>query len=1221
MQPISSPVKSRRRVLALILSFGALILLLVATAMTTQAYVTSKMHDTLADFVEGRFYWTGLLDIPPDVQSVQLMPAGLVTHWAVDRPLPVALKELAAVAVEDYIVVMGGYDDSDYRDEVYVSAIGADGSLGAWQEQTAYPLPNSNGIAGAAAVTQPKDQNSSWIYLIGGFDGTQALSTVYQTTLDHTTGTIGDWTATEPLSVPVAYLDAVALDGYVYAVGGQLTMFPFGSTDGVYYAQIQGDGSLGAWQTTELLPEALHYHLVVGYSDETVSTLYTIGGRNEPAGVSSLYVFFSNANPDGSLAPWAPLPSAGWSFGNLPKPLYAHSGDYLNGAILATGGVETQGVGNDQEVNIVKAALIDPGEPNFQLYNWCGTTPWPICTIGAWETGEELLQKRTFHVTVATSRYVYTLGGVSGGNAIAAVSRGSIDEESKSAYAPHGYYISPEFDVEGYDVQRLSWHVTMGHPDDQSIELIYRYRRPGGTWSAWSTPAIDSSEGENILDFTPPITDVRFFQYRVDLTTNVTDASPLLDWVEIFYEVPDPELSISKDTGGIITATSNNALQYTIHYTNNGGWVAEGVVLTETLPDNTIFSGGDPGWQQVGTSNQYTLVVSDVLRNATGSAIFEVFVQNPPPTERRITNTVEIDYAPMTDAFGQVIVDPKPENNHYEFSNPLKVYVIEIDKEAAPPAGSIVKAGTKITYTISYSNVGLIEADPAIINDTLSPDTGYTLVSVNPPFNNGDYSWDLGTLNPGEGGTIEFVVELDAAHYDAPWYLTNIASLSSPQGPVEDSLMLTHTITNNPGLYIINIDKVADPPSGTTLEPGSRITYTINYTNEGQIPADPAIVSDTISPTVNFSLVSANPPFNNGDYSWDLGTLNPGEKGTIEFVIQIDDIEYPEPWELTNRAFLDSPQGPPKYTTMVTHLIEMLKIKLTKEADPPAGTLLEPGDQVRYTITYSNYGHIEADPAIVSDTITPHTELSVISSNPAFNNGDYSWDLGTLSPGEKGSLEFVVQIASDTIFPGDAQLANYASFGSLQGWVTDSISVTHPIASPLTDTADLVVESIRWTPTKPYANSTVKFYVTIANRGELDAVDPFWVELYVKPSPSKAPLRAGDHDYGYCLNGCSTTRSDFVQKIAHLPAGDSLEVPFDGPQLAFSPAGTYDVYAQVDVSWDPPGRPTYHPYWGYYIESKESNNVKAKKGMIVKDWGPDDNCPGICLPLIFKKGP
>jgi hypothetical protein len=198
---------------------------------------------------------------------------------------------------------MGGSDVAfKSHAEVYVSTIAADGQLGPWQKQSSsLPTP----LSGAAAVVHPANDTASWIYVLGGtVAGAVSLDTVYSTTLHHDTGLIDPWIeSTIPLSIPTHYLQAVALNNYLYVVGGYAVegppMLPRTVTD-VYYAAIDSDGSLGPWQPASPLPEPLSSHLVVAYRGEGINTLYAIGGGERPGlpADASFHVYFADINPD-----------------------------------------------------------------------------------------------------------------------------------------------------------------------------------------------------------------------------------------------------------------------------------------------------------------------------------------------------------------------------------------------------------------------------------------------------------------------------------------------------------------------------------------------------------------------------------------------------------------------------------------------------------------------------------------------------------------------------------------------------------------------------------------------------------------------------------------------------------------------------------------------------------------------------------------------------------
>jgi uncharacterized repeat protein (TIGR01451 family) len=119
-----------------------------------------------------------------------------------------------------------------------------------------------------------------------------------------------------------------------------------------------------------------------------------------------------------------------------------------------------------------------------------------------------------------------------------------------------------------------------------------------------------------------------------------TDTTPVVD-------VPDLALAV---TDGGITTTPGGVVAYSLNYSNNGSQGATGVVISDTLPSNTTFNAtaSSAGWQQVDTTNVYTLKVGGLSAGAlgataSGSVTFAVTVDNPLPAGvTQITNVATI---------------------------------------------------------------------------------------------------------------------------------------------------------------------------------------------------------------------------------------------------------------------------------------------------------------------------------------------------------------------------------------------------------------------------------------------------------------------------------------------------------------------------------------------------------------------------------------------------
>lgn len=959
-------IRARRLVLALVLGLLGVLLMI----MTANAYVAKKTQDSLLDFDRGTFFYTGLLDIPDDdIHSVQLLPIGLTGKMTATHSLPLSLTNLAAVANGDVIYVVGGIDSKpEARVEVYSAIItGTQGEIAPWQTANALPAAR----VGAGIAVHPGTGDTSTLYVVGGLNSNfEPTDTIYRAQVTDTTGEfIEDWTAdAQSLPQPLYYASAIEHGDALYVIGGSDGAQAF---DTVYRYPIMSDGSLGSVSATSPLTVPLFNGFTIVYADDTAvttDTVYYVGGSYIGPGMKVLpseQVYFADFLPGGGLTEWRR------SAGALPRPTYGHSGVLINqGAIIATGGIAQRLDQSETYTSSVKSALVDPEDPSFRLYDWCRGLKPPVCTIGAWQTGDILPEVRALHGTVEGHGYFYVIGGQDDfQKPQKSVFVGTLNE-SDAWYAADGWYKSEEIDLEqAATLRQLNWHTTIEYPGQMGMSMRYQTKVEGEQWSGWSMPQVGATLTNVLIPEELP-TNIRYVQYEVNFTTTITNASPLLNWVEIYYEVDDPDVAVTKTTE-VTSAQLSSPLEYTIRFTNTGDWVAENVVLTETLPEYTTYD-GDSSWQQVDT-RVYTQTVGDLERGAHGSTTFRVKVDKEVPKGvDTITNRIDIDYPPMIDALGVSISDPITIDNSAELETPLALSALTVTKDAMPAPESIVTPGSSITYTLGYENMGRIGVSGAVLTDTFDHRESYTITEM--------------SREPDLGGNV-----------------------------------------------------------------------------------------------------------------WYLGTLTPSSEGEITVSVKLAD-RLPNHWPVTNLADLSSPAGG-SYQAAVTHTVM---------------------------------------------------------------NGHFS-----------GS-EFVPD----------------------------------PIV-------DLAITDVHWMPAEPAIGEWPTIFATIVNRGTADAQDPFWVELYIKPSPSDPPERPKDHDRGYCLGDCSAPpyRRRYVEQVINgLAKNGSTVVRFENlhedPSPDFPGEGAYDVYVQVDVSFSDPA---YHPYWGFYPEDYESNNLWEGSLLISQSR--------MYLPVIFRKAP
>ena len=732
--------RARRGALAFVLG----LLCLLAAAATANAYVTQTTHTSLADFELGAFTYTGLVDLP-GVESVQLMPMGLSQEdggWTLsNRTLPEALVNLVAVAGDGRIYVAGGREwDLSLNDQSWVTAVGPDGSLGEWLPQASMP----EGRTSAGFALHELNPTNSMLYVVGGLvpdpDGgiiprPILTDTIVRAQIDRGTGALTGWEEeTERLPVPIQNPSVVVHDSSLYVIGGW-DKAPAGGEvyNKVLRASIEADGSLGAFAETSPLSETgLYYGLALVYEGDTTDTVYYMGGIKNGTDEPTAMVQFADFLPSGDLTTWS-SPSEG----NLPRTLYGHSGVYLgdafeHGELLLTGGMDNylSGVITETEAisSVVKVALVDPAS-SFRLYDWCQGASEEECDIGAWQTGRLLDDnvaedgRRAFHVTVASGDYAYVLGGqglsqdgkqLEVEDTIFVGKVGNVE----AMYTPKGQYDSVEIDLlRPSTLLQLTWDASISSVDPMTLTMEYRHRTGGGGWSDWSAP-VPSIDGTNAISITSQSShpeDIRYFQYRAKLATLSPVLSPRLNSVQVFYDVPDPDLAVIKDTGYVTSVPLGSNLAYYIHYANNGGWDAENAVLTEVLPDNTTFA-GTAGWEQVGTSNIYTYQLGDVPWGEGGTVPFEITVDSEvPPGTEYINNRVEIDYPQMVDIWDNAIIDPIMDDNVYELSTELnlerQVDLVPIDLVWNPVAP---EPGEWPEFCVTVVNSSTVHAIPPL---------------------------------------------------------------------------------------------------------------------------------------------------------------------------------------------------------------------------------------------------------------------------------------------------------------------------------------------------------------------------------------------------------------------------------------------------------------------------------------------------------------------------
>ena len=218
----------------------------------------------------------------------------------------------SALIAGDRVYVFGGVTENNYaQDAVYSAEIIMDAdagastnhTLGAWRVEAWLPAPLFR-----TAVSQYIVGTTTYIYVIGGFDGKKARKEIYRGKLEN--GHIKKWETIRPLRRPLYYHAVLIMKNEE----GKSRLVIFGGKDGkksyraVYSAKIDKDGDLGDWKDERGLPLSLSRHTMVEHDGR----VYLIGGDHEGIPQSQVYISTKGQYPKakGAQAPPEDPPEA-----------------------------------------------------------------------------------------------------------------------------------------------------------------------------------------------------------------------------------------------------------------------------------------------------------------------------------------------------------------------------------------------------------------------------------------------------------------------------------------------------------------------------------------------------------------------------------------------------------------------------------------------------------------------------------------------------------------------------------------------------------------------------------------------------------------------------------------------------------------------------------------------------------------------------------------------
>jgi fimbrial isopeptide formation D2 family protein/uncharacterized repeat protein (TIGR01451 family) len=271
------------------------------------------------------------------------------------------------------------------------------------------------------------------------------------------------------------------------------------------------------------------------------------------------------------------------------------------------------------------------------------------------------------------------------------------------------------------------------------------------------------------------------------------------------------------------------------------------------------------------------------------------------------------------------------------------------------------------------------------------------------------------------------------------------------------------TVHDTPPTWTLT--KTADPKSGSTVAPGSAITYTLTATNTSQAVVRNATATDDLSKVLSSGTLvtplAAGLTKSGDTLTWALPDIPVGGSVSVKYAVKVNSDALGV--TVTNLATPTSPGGSCPTGCTTTHKTPPAWT-LKKLSDPASGTDVEPGSTIKYTLTATNVSKAVVTGAKAKDDLTKVTPFAdVLTPLPAGltrSGNTLMWAIPDIAVGKSVSVTFSVKVHSDA---SNVTVANHATVADPHGECVRCSTHHHvPKEPPLASTGTLAGQMVGW---------------------------------------------------------------------------------------------------------------------------------------------------------------
>ena len=522
--------------------------------------------------------------------------------------------------------------------------------------------------------------------------------------------------------------------------------------------------------------------------------------------------------------------------------------------------------------------------------------------------------------------------------------------------------------------------------------------------------------------------------------------------------------------------SEGETITYSIRVTNNGPSDATGVRLTDILPIGVTYVSNNQGADYNYGSGIWT--IGDLANGATKVLDINVLIDSG-SAGKTIVNTTTAAKGDQSDP--TTVGDDLTETIIVQ--NGADVVLTKVVNNSTPNIGETV------TYTVTVTNKGTTLVTNLVVKDDLP--AGLTFVSATP--GKGVWTtpnWTVGTLQPGEEGSIEIkaIVGLDQGGN----VLVNTVSNTQDQFD-------TNSTPDDPteAITVTNLDlEVAKTVNNATPNEGETIRYTIRVTNNGASDATNVSLVDKLPVGVTYvsDVVSAG-NYNNGSGLWTIGNLVNGAVATLTIDATVNAGTYGTTITNTTSAVkADQADSNPTNNIGSVAIVPTayIDLSLSKEI---VGNVTNPavGDVITFEVRVMNDGPTKATGVEVVDLIpSGYKFINYSSTIGTYSPSTGLWKVGFVEAGNTAVLLVDVKVLDNGNYMNCAEItkANEPDIDSTPGNGNVTEDDYACASAPPNQSVDLaVVKTILKNNTNPKVNSQISFEILLTNNGNIDATN------------------------------------------------------------------------------------------------------------------------------------